>query len=94
MTGYAKKFNKNVTMSFRANNEQLLRNYNKIWEKTEKLLKTDFASKPLYGDDYKYIKSKIKIYAGSITNFHDKKVPKEKAPYKCLSIIILDSRSK
>ena len=35
MTGYAKKFNKNVTMSFRANNEQLLRNYNKIWEKTE-----------------------------------------------------------
>ena len=91
MTGYAKKFNKNVAMSFRANNGQLLRNYNKIWEKTEKLLKTDFASKPLYGDDDKCIKSKIKIYAGSITNFHDKKMPKEKAPCKCLSIIMLDS---
>ena len=26
-----------------------------------------------------------------ITNFHNKKMPKEKAPYKCLSIIILDS---
>ena len=26
-----------------------------------------------------------------ITNFHDKKAPKEKAPCKCLSIIKLDS---
>ena len=26
-----------------------------------------------------------------ITNFHHKKIPKEKAPCKCLSIIILDS---
>ena len=35
MTGYAKKFNENATMSFRANNKQLLKNYNKIWEKVE-----------------------------------------------------------
>ena len=33
MTGYAEKFNENVTMSFRVNNKQLLKNYNKIWEK-------------------------------------------------------------
>ena len=26
-----------------------------------------------------------------ITNFHNKKMPKEKAPCKCLSIIMLDS---
>ena len=38
MTGYAKKFNENTTMSFRANNKHLLKNYNKIWEKVEKLL--------------------------------------------------------
>ena len=25
------------------------------------------------------------------TNFHNKKMPKEKAPFKCLSIIMLDS---
>ena len=92
MTGYAKKFNENVTMSFRANNKQLLKNYNKIWEKVEKLMRIDFESKPVYGDDDKYIKTKIKIYAGSmITNFHNKKMPKEKAPCKCLSIIMLDS---
>ena len=29
---YAKKFNENATMFFRANNEQLLKNYNKVWE--------------------------------------------------------------
>ena len=30
MTGYFKKFNENATMSFRVNNEQILKNYNKI----------------------------------------------------------------
>ena len=62
MTGYARKFDENATMSFRANNKQLLKNYNKIWEKVEKLLRIDFESKPVYGDDDKYIKTKIKIY--------------------------------
>ena len=34
MTGYAKIFNENVTTSFMVNNnKQLLKNYNKIWEK-------------------------------------------------------------
>ena len=55
-------------------------------------MKINFESKPVYGDDNKYIKTKIKTYAGSIiTNFHNKKMPKEKASYKCLSIIIIDS---
>ena len=48
-------------MSFRVNNKQLLKNYNKIWEKVEKLLMIDFETKPVYGDDDdKYIKTKIK----------------------------------
>ena len=56
-------------------------------------MRIDFESKPVYGDDGdKYIKTKIKIYADNmITNFHNKKMPKEKAPCKCLSIIMLDS---
>ena len=53
MTGYAKKFNENATMSFRANNKQSLKSYNKIWEKLEKLMRIDFESKPVYGDDDK-----------------------------------------
>ena len=42
-------------------------------------MKTNFESKPVYGDNDKYIKTKIKIYTDSInTNFHNKKMPKEK----------------
>ena len=79
-------------MFFKANDKQLLKDYNKIWEKVEKLLQIKFESKPVYNDDDKYIKTNIKIYAGSmITNFHNKKILKEKAPCKCLSIIMLDS---
>ena len=92
MIGYARKFNENVTMSFKVNDKQLLKNYNRIREKIENLMKIDFESKPLYGDDDKYINTKIKIYAKNIvTNFHNKKMPKEKAPCKCLSIIMIDS---
>ena len=79
-------------MSLRVNDKQLLKNYNKIWEKIEKLMRIDFESKPVYGDDDKYIKTKIKIHAhNTITNFDNKKMPKEKASCKCLSIIMLDS---
>ena len=79
MTGYVRKFDENATMSFRVNNKRLLKNYDKIWEKVEKLMKIDFESKHVYGDDDKYIKLKLKIYAGSIiTNFHNKEIPKKK----------------
>ena len=79
-------------MSFRDDNRQLLKNYNKIWEKNEKLMRLDFESKPFYGDDDKYIKTRIKIYADNIvTNFHYKKMPKEKSQFEYLSIINLDS---
>ena len=58
MTGYFRKFNENLTMSFRVKDKQLLKNYNRIWEEVEKLMKIDFESKPVYGDDDKYIKNK------------------------------------
>ena len=80
MTGYARKFDETVTMSVRVNNKHLLKTYNKIWEKIEKIMRIDFESKPVYGDGDKYIKTKIKIYAGSmITNFHKKKNAKRKS---------------
>ena len=58
MTGYARKFDENATMSFRVNNKQILKNYNKIWEKVEKLIRIDFESKFVYVDDDKYIEKK------------------------------------
>ena len=63
-------------------------NMEKNWTSTENKI----CSKPTYCDDEKYIKTKIKTYGDSvITNFHNKKIPKEKAPCKCLSIIMLNS---
>ena len=79
MTGYARKFNENATMSFRVMDKQLSKNYNRIWEKIKNLMRIDFESKPVYGDDDKYIKTKIKIYAkNTITNFHIKTCQKKK----------------
>ena len=57
MTGYPRKFDENETMSFKVKNKQLLKNYNKIWLKVEKLLKIEFESKFVYGDNDKYIKT-------------------------------------
>ena len=56
----------------------------------------DCNTKPTYGDDDKYIKTKMKTYKDNITtNFYNKKgskiVPEEEIPHKCLSKIILDS---
>ena len=91
MTGHARKFDENAAMSFIVKDKQLLKKYAKIWETIEELMKINFESKPVYGDHDKYIKTKRKMYAGSIiTNFHNKKMPKEKAPCKCLSIIMVD----
>ena len=92
MTGYARKFDENATMSFIVRDKQLLKKYTKIWETIKELMKINFESNPVYSDDDKYIKTKIKMYANSIiTNFLNKIIPKEKAPCQCLSIIMIDS---
>ena len=50
-------------MSLMIKDIQLLKNYNKIWKKIEKLMKIDFNIKNTYGNDNdKYIKTKIKTY--------------------------------
>ena len=59
-------------------------------------MKIDFNTKTTYGDDVKYIKTKIKTYKDRIiANFYNKKgskkIAEEKIPHKCLSVIILDS---
>ena len=65
--------------------------YNQIWKRVEKILKVEFNSKPIYGDDNKYMKTEIILYGGIMfTNFQVKKMPKEKALCKCLPIIMLD----
>ena len=89
-----KNKNKNtITMSLKVNDKQLLKNYNEIWKKIERLMSIEFDSKPAYGNDDKYIKTKIKIYKDSTNKKFcnkkaSKKLPEEKVPCKCLSIIM------
>ena len=83
MIGYIKHFDSNKTMLFKVNDNRLLKQYTKIWER---------VSAPVYGDNDKYIKAEIKSYGDKVnTNFQGKKIPKENASYKCLSLIMLDS---
>ena len=79
-------------MSFKGSDNKLLINYNKIWEIVGSLTNTKFDIEPVYGDNDKFIKTKIKSYGDKInTNFQGKKIPKENASYKCLSLIMLGS---
>ena len=59
---------------------------------TSILMKIELDREPVYGDNDKYIKTKIKSYEDKINrNFPDKKIPKENESYKCLLLIMLDS---
>ena len=65
MTEYINKFNENknkdkkaITMSAKVKDKKLFKNYNEIWKKIEELMGIKFNTKPTYGDDEKYRKTK------------------------------------
>ena len=67
-----------------------MKKYTKIWERVSNLMNIKLDSEPVYGDNDKCIKTKIKLYGDKInTNFQSKKIPKE--IIKRLSLIMLDS---
>ena len=55
----------------------------------------ELDNEPIYGDNDKYMKAKIKMYEDRVnrvnTNFQGKKVSKENASDKCLSLMTLNS---
>ena len=92
MIGYAKYFDSNKTISFNVIDKKLLKKHTKIWEKISSLMNIEFDSEPVYGDNDKYIKTKINLYGDKVnTNFEGNKMPKENASCKCSSLIVLDS---
>ena len=89
--GYVRKFESNTTMPFKISDKKTVKKQNQIWKKVKSLLNIKSDSEPVHGDNDKCIKAKIKKFGGNVnTNFQGKGKPK-KAPYKCLSIIMLDS---
>ena len=48
-----------------------------------------FDSEPVYGDNDKYIKTKIKSYGDKVNkHFQGNIIPKENASYKCLPLML------
>ena len=66
MIRYVKHFDSNKTMSFKVNDNTPLKNYTKISEKVSILMNIEFDSEPVYGDNDKYIKAKIKSYGDKV----------------------------
>ena len=78
MVGYVKCLDSNKAMSFKVSDSKLLKKYKKIREKISNLMNMEFDSKPVYGDNDKYIKTKIKSYGDKTNiNFKCKKIPKK-----------------
>ena len=81
MIGYVKCFDSKVS------NKKPLKKYNKIWERVSNFMSIEFASEPVFGDNNKYIKPKIKLYGDKVNinfygdkvnkNFQGEKIPKE-----------------
>ena len=92
MIGYVKLFDSNKTMSFKFNDNRLLKIYTIMREKVSILMNIEFDSEPVYGDNDKYIKAKIKSYGDKVnTNFQGKKYQKKGHHIKCLPLVMLDS---
>ena len=76
---YGKCFKSNKTMSFKINESKPFKKYNQTWKKVKNLLNIKSDSEPVYGNNDKYIKTKLKIYNNNMnTNFHGKKSTKRK----------------
>ena len=78
MIGYVKCFESIKAMFFKDNDNNLLKRYTKIQKKISSLMDVEFNSESVYGDNDKYIKTKIKAYRHEITtNFQGKKYQKK-----------------
>ena len=75
-------------MSFKFVDNKLLKKYTKIWERVSSLMNIIFDSEPVYGDNDKYIKTKIKSYGDKVnTNFQGKK----KCQKKMHHVFVIDN---
>ena len=65
-------------MPFKISDKKLLKKQNQIWKKVKSLLNIKSDSEPIYGDNDKCIKAKIKTFGGNVnTNFQGKGKPKK-----------------
>ena len=77
-------------MLFVADDEEVYKKYNEIWEVVRKLLKVKFTVGPVRDD--KYLIAKLKIFNGiNRTTFTNNAIPIERTSYNCIPAIDIDS---
>ena len=91
MSGYIKYFeNGGKNMSFMVKNDNVLDEYNEIWDKIKEKLNIKFHSMPIY--DGKYIKAKVRGLNVAIkTNFLVDEITKENVHYTWIACITINS---
>ena len=73
MIGYAKYIESTNTKSFKVIDKKLLKKYTEICEKASSLMSKEFDNEPVYGDNDKDIRTKIKLYGDKVnTNVQGK----------------------
>ena len=70
--------------------DELLRKYNKNWNKFSCSIKKEFDSERAHNEIY--LRTKVKSYEGKInTDVHDNRISKEGSHCICFSVILNDS---
>ena len=57
--------------AFMMEDDDLLEEYNTIWDKVSADIKREFHSEPVYNKNY--LKTKVKSHGDKVTDFYDKK---------------------
>ena len=57
--------------AFMMEDDDLLEEYNTIWDKVSADIKREFHSEPVYNKNY--LKTKVKSHGNEVTDFYDKK---------------------
>ena len=72
--------------------DDLLEQYNTIWDKVSADMKKEFDSEPVCNKEF--LKTKIKSHGDEVTDFYDKEIPKVDSKLTCLAVISLDFAQK
>ena len=71
-------------MSFKIEDDNVLVNYNKIWNTIKNILDIEFHSKPVYNE--KYIKAKVNTFNEVVNKvFSQSETSKENIHYICIA---------
>ena len=79
-------------MYYLIEDDDLLANYNTIFDQVSADMKKEFDSEPVYNKEF--LKIKIKSHSDEVTDFYDKNIPKVDSNHTCLAVISSDSAIK